>query len=662
MVLLGSAFTAQAQHQLKNAGFEEWEDVSFSNKSGQEPVNWNSFLTGTGSLKNTAATNQLEKSTEVRPGSIGAYSAKLFDRKVFLTTYAQGNLTTGCINMGSVSANDAKGNYNYTNADDDDFNQKFSGRPDAMHVWIKYMSTNASFRAKANTILHTEGYYQDPEANTITATVVAKAEKMDIVSSNDWQELTIPFVYTGTAEVPSYALVSFATNITPGKGTGKDYMLVDDLEYLYYSQLASLSYNGIPVADFDKDVYAYTIAGNYTDGCLEAVKNCAGGTCTVGAYDEETKTVTITVKGDDWSEANKNEHSYVITFVEPQPEVTEYTSMLTVGVNGETTEPQETTIQLIKEADGSYTFALNNFMMGSGDEAMPVGNIRLNNLTVSGNDVFTANQTIQIAPGTQEDKEWMGPLLGDVPVVLTAVREGDNLTADIDIDMSESLEQVIKVIFAPSVTLTDAEAPAFAGLKNVTLQRTFKAGWNTICLPFDYSVNTFGEGATAQTFASASEAGLVFEAVEDMKANVPYLLYLPAEMETPLYFGVNVASATPVAVTYGEFTFTGTYEPISMAGKYGVASVDGADKIVKGGANATVKGTRAYFTSTNADVKEMPLLIDGVATVVTGVQAAERSIYDVYTLTGVQVRKGAATLNGLRKGIYIVNGKKMNVK
>ena len=807
MALLGSAFTAQAQHQLKNAGFEEWEDVTYSKYSGQEPVNWNSFLTGTGSLKGTAGRNQLEKSTEVRPGSTGTYSAKLLDRKVFGAIYAQGNLTTGCINMASMSAADAKGNYNYTKEDDENLNQKFIGRPDAMHVWVKYVSTNSSFRAKANTVLHTEGYYQDPEGNTITAMVVAKAEKLDIASSNDWQELTLPFVYTGQADVPAYALVSFATNATPGKGTGNDYMLVDDLEYIYNSQLASLSYNGTPVAGFDKDVYAYTVQGDYTDGCLEAVKNCMGGTCTIGAYDEANKTVTITVKGDDWSEANKNEHSYVVTFVEAQPEVTEYTNLLTVSIDGVTTAPQETTIQLIKELDGSYSFALNNFMLDGGDGSiMPVGNIKLNNLAID-SSVFTANQVIRITPGTPEDAGWIGPYLEDVPVALKAELIDGNMVADIDIDMTALLGQSIKVVFAPSVVLKDTEAfgtsvipvtrtykdkltvtidgssadpqdaeiivenlvdgtcnlslknfslfmggdaapvgninvkgltmtdagtykviaadqviqitpgePEDAGwigpmlgdvpikltgkltdeklyctididmsetlgqviavvfgndfeggvslknLKNVTLQRTFKAGWNTVCLPFDYSLITFGEKAKAQAFVSATAEGLNFESVEEMKANVPYLLYLPNDITTPLYFGVNVAPATPVAVTYGDFTFTGTYEPMSMAGKYGVATVDGVDKIVKGGANATVKGTRAYFTSTNANIKEMPLLIDGVATGVAGVQAAEDAAYDVYTLTGIQVRKGATTLGGLPKGIYIVNGKKMYIK
>lgn len=506
------------------------------------------------------------------------------------------------------------------------------------------------------------------KAEPITAgTLIASCDyEFTSTANNDWEEIIVPLVYEPGQEnvIPEKmnVVLSSADYWTRSNIKKGNILEADDVDFVYYSQLASLSYNGTPVAGFDKDVYAYTVQGDYTDGCLEAVKNCKGGTCTIGAYDEANKTVTITVKGDDWSEANKNEHSYVVTFVEAQPEVTEYTNMLTVNINGQTTAPQETTIQLIKELDGSYSFVLNNFMLDGGDGSiMPVGNIKLNNLAVDGN-VFTANQVIQIVPGTPEDAGWMGPYLGDVPVALTAELIDGNMVADIDIDMTATLGQSIKVVFAPDMVLTDTEIPAITGLKNVALQRTFKAGWNTVCLPFDYSLITFGGNAKAQAFVSATAEGLNFESVEEMKANVPYLLYLPNDITTPLYFGVNVAPATPQSVTYGDFTFTGTYEPMSMAGKYGVATVDGVDKIVKGGANATVKGTRAYFTSTNANIKEMPLLIDGVATGVAGVQAAEDAAYDVYTLTGIQVRKGATTLGGLPKGIYIVNGKKMYIK
>ncbi|MDQ9813581.1 hypothetical protein RFZ01_03910, partial [Acinetobacter pittii] len=73
------------------------------------------------------------------------------------------------------------------------------------------------------------------------------AENAEITSSNEWQRLSIPFVYTGEKMRPAFALVSFATNVTPGKGTGKDYMLIDDLQYVYNSNLKSFTINGAPV-------------------------------------------------------------------------------------------------------------------------------------------------------------------------------------------------------------------------------------------------------------------------------------------------------------------------------------------------------------------------------------------------------------------------------
>ncbi|MDD6584708.1 MAG: hypothetical protein PUF07_06860, partial [Bacteroidales bacterium] len=164
-----------AQYQLENAGFESWESVSYkkgwSTISGEEPLHWNSFITGSGDLKGIACQgSQLFPVTDVRPGTTGTTSAKLTAKQVFLSTYAQGNMTTGQINMGSATASDAKLNYNATRENDNAYNQKITGRPDSMVVWLKFYTSNSEYRAKANSILHTSGYYQDPEANTLTAT------------------------------------------------------------------------------------------------------------------------------------------------------------------------------------------------------------------------------------------------------------------------------------------------------------------------------------------------------------------------------------------------------------------------------------------------------------------------------------------------------------
>lgn len=326
ILILGAAcLGARAQYQVDNSDFEEgWDDVSYiktmSKISGQEPMHWNSFITGTGGLKSTACkVSQVASSNDVRPGSTGQYSVKISDYKVLATNYAQGNLTTGCINMGSMRADDAgsaskPGNCNYTDTSNDEFNQKFTGLPDVMCVWVKFVSTNSSFKAKATTILHTAGYYQDPEPtnNDCEGKVVAYATKTDISSSNDWQKLEIPFEYSikdGT--LPAYALVSFSTNSTPGKGTGSDYMLIDDLEYVYYHSLTSCAYDGQNV-EFDTD-NAASVNALYDESKLAYEKKGVGATV-VKDYNEKTGELTITVKGNDYEADNTSVTVYTIQF------------------------------------------------------------------------------------------------------------------------------------------------------------------------------------------------------------------------------------------------------------------------------------------------------------------------------------------------------------
>ena len=130
---------------------------------------------------------------------------------------------------------------------------------------------------------------------------------------------------------------------------------------------------------------------------------------------------------------------------------TTYTDNLVVSVNEESSEPQETNIIVTKNADGTYTLALNNFALGAGEDAMGVGNIELTNIVATeenGIKTFTINQNITITEGDAEGVDmWIGPLLGEVPINLNGKMTADKLYCTIDIDMMESLEQIIKVTF-----------------------------------------------------------------------------------------------------------------------------------------------------------------------------------------------------------------------
>ncbi|MBP3567258.1 MAG: hypothetical protein J6J76_06885, partial [Paraprevotella sp.] len=81
---------------------------------------------------------------------------------------------------------------------------------------------------------------------------------------------------------------------------------------------------------------------------------------------------------------------------------TTYTDDLTVTINGESTEPQQTEILVTENVDGTFNLSLDNFILYTEDDLMPVGNITLNNLiatTENGITKFETTQEITIQPG-----------------------------------------------------------------------------------------------------------------------------------------------------------------------------------------------------------------------------------------------------------------------
>ena len=130
---------------------------------------------------------------------------------------------------------------------------------------------------------------------------------------------------------------------------------------------------------------------------------------------------------------------------------TTYNGTLTVTVNGEVSE-QPTSVS-IDEVNGNYKLSINNFMLVSGETNLPVGNIVIDHVPGAVNGGLTTlctNQEIQIPAGNVEgiaEDEWLGPLLGNVPVEMNARFTGEGyVVTDIHINMVE-LGQVIDVKF-----------------------------------------------------------------------------------------------------------------------------------------------------------------------------------------------------------------------
>lgn len=213
-----------------------------------------------------------------------------------------------------------------------------------------------------------------------------------------------------------------------------------------------------------------------------------------------------------------------------------------------------------------------------------------------------------------------------------------------DIDNVESVKQV---------TLRDDFPMLYSDMVNetVNLHRTLKAGWNTICLPFATTAEAVaGEGAEAYEFTSAENNELTFTKVDNMVANVPYLINSPEGKTNPAINNVYLAAANPATVTIGAWSFKGNYTPhMDMNGKYGVTG----NEVRLAGSGSTLNGMRAYLEGPAGAQARVKINDENEETSINNLMINEsvRQLV-IYDLSGRRV-------NNAQKGIYIINGKKV---
>lgn len=494
----------------------------------------------------------------------------------------------------------------------------------------------------------------------------------ETTKNNDWEEIVVPINYKLTDVVPTKMNVIISSDDYWNRANmvENSKLEVDDVQFVYYHALKNVTYNGKPIEVKENESQFYIpISPDETFDLkkLKYDKVGVGATVEDPVYDAAKNTVTITVKGNDFEKNNKSVTTYVFTIVKEQ---TNFTDGLSVKIEGSGTFPiSDATIQLVKELDDSYSFQLKKFKLGQGEESISVGTIRIKNLTIDGNHI-TAKQTINIENGDDATVEsWMGPMLQDVPVELDATRNGDKLVAKIFIGF---FEMKIHVLFAPTVDIdgtTDVKAIE-PGMKNIRFTRPLKNGWNSICLPFNMSAFDFENSTDTKLQALASYDGEVlnFEEVENLEANVPYLVYITGDnTEDGMFHGFNIGTevfaADPQAQCRGGFCFQGNYTPsFAMRNRYGVADHGAEGQFIqKGGEKSTLPATGAYFTASGkpASVK---LNLGGEVTGIdsNGVIISDSASAPVFDLKGVRVSNGS--LEGLPKGLYIQGGKKVYVK
>lgn len=614
---LYAKFVEPSKYQMRNANFESWETVGES----EEPLQWSSFYDNTGQLASSAQGLQIEKSTDAKNGK---YSAYIYGRDVYVVVKvatAQGNLTNGCINAGSMTATDAKGNYNYVgdpNNTRKDQNMKFSGRPDAVKFWCKF-SGNENY-GNASLLLLTDGYYQDPEENTLTATKVAHAKNGTITSTNSWQELTIPFEYY-TNDIPTQILATFSTCVTPGAGLATDKMWIDDIRMIYNSELESITYNGATI----------TLTGNsaiiddiYTDSKLVLTSNGKGASIEK-SYDNATGVLTITVKGDNISEDANNYHVYTLQFTPMTGTTKTYNKYIGVTINGSIGAPLEAPIKVTYYEDNTIDFALNNFSLGDQN----VGNIVLNNLNYAADGTFSYTGNLYITEGDKAGvSTWLGPIISPVPLNLTGTIKDDYFYVTIGIDMTEQLGQIIDVEVGDLATATVSISSALV---------------STFCAPFKVAIPA---GVTANTVTAANEEGSL--TLNNISGIIP--------AHTPVIIQCPISATMDVEGIYSQGTpeagmLVGTYEATNApADSYILQNQSGKVGFYHVSTSHAVKANRCWLVAPDSNVKAFIIRTDETEGI--NGQTIENRQQTIFNLQGQRI-------NNVQKGVNIVNGKKI---
>jgi hypothetical protein len=244
-------YSAKAQQQVNNSGFESWENLGTGT---EEPLEWNSFKTGSGSVV-LYTSQQIVHSSIVRPGSTGDTSCLLWSKST-LGIIANGEITTGQVNADNIIPANPN-NYNITRTAQPAFNEALGNTPDSLVIWVRFKPANAAGTdsARIHATIHDTYDVRDPLDAGSLPHVVGEATLNFPTTNNIWIRESIPFVYSGPATSPDFILISITTNKTPGGGSAADSLYVDDL---------SLVYNGIGVPQINSsgNLSTYVDAGN----------------------------------------------------------------------------------------------------------------------------------------------------------------------------------------------------------------------------------------------------------------------------------------------------------------------------------------------------------------------------------------------------------------
>lgn len=276
---------------------------------------------------------------------------------------------------------------------------------------------------------------------------------------------------------------------------------------------------------------------------------------------------------------------------------------------------------------------------------------------------------------------------------------------------SHTVKNVVVNGVAESIELTDAASgndfycPRAFKARNIIYSHNYQMetgigdsrGWETIVLPFDVqkythatkgeleSFTTWTQGSNKKPFWLFELTASGYKDVAGIKANTPYIISMPNNQQYEQQYqipGVVTFSASDVEVKKSDNLIPANYQGKTFVPNYtnqnkldflalNVSNnyVTNPSKDIAG--SRFIRGLRAvhpfeaYMTTTD-NTRSIDVM-EGMTTSIRGIQIVkdEASTIKVYDTRGVLMKTATNkddVRNGLKAGVYIVNGKKMVIK
>lgn len=538
LLLSISAFTANAQ-QLPNVGFESWKTTCGTSRSiskdgkkvdvvrpGVEPSEWN------GSNVNQMGQKKPDLVTKVEDNSNTVVQLK--NIYIGLKFPKIGSTAPGFINLGTPWV------YASTTISDCDGGVfggvSFNKKPDAIKGKYKRTDSNSedshiiaylwsgTYTSKIGNVAQTTTEEQNDVDRVVfgkatgsaSGKLVASCDKAFSSTANkDWETIVVPLDYVANAGNPTMMNVVISAGDYWNRGNLKENttLLVDDVDFVYYSTLTSLKAGSKTIALKD-GVYNYTVAGKMPTE-EDVVATCKSQFADAAvAVDAANYKVTVTVTNQGGKDVDGAiQHVYTLQYTAPV--VKQYAGILNVEMVGEdviANATQEVTI--IYYNDNTCDFSLPHFMFAGTD----IGNIEIPNVKVS-----------EYAAGTKTftDGEVEAMKLADGGIVAHVVLNGGTITSAGVINMpitvgwmpgypDDKEETPINVLFSSDKKVEVTEAGYYYVVKGDDYQHPLVEHQTTVLKSakygdmngFTYTLSLDGVNAGGINFGDMAVAGL----------------------------------------------------------------------------------------------------------------------------------------------------------